>query len=104
MIGEPAAAIIAIGAFLACHWLMIAALVRHYRQNTLSPHRAAIVIASGWGCSILLFFFVNLILGGLVPMSPGLIALGLGVGALNFVIAYPLAYYLHKHTFSRMRH
>ena len=104
MVGEPAAAIIAIGAFLACHWLMIAAIVRHYRQNTLSSHRAALISATGWCCSILLFFFVNLILGGFVPMSHSLIALGLGVGALNFVIAYPLAYFFHKYIFSRMRH
>jgi len=96
------ATIAAIGSAAICQWLMIATLVRHQRQNTLSSRRFATIFAIGLSCSTLFLFFVNLILGGLVPLPAAMLGLGLGISALNFLCAYPIAYYLHKHGFGRI--
>jgi hypothetical protein len=96
--------IIAFGAAAVCQWLMITTVVRQQRKNTLSSHRFALILASGWSGSLWSLFFVNLVLGGLVPMPIALIGLGVGIGALNFLMVYPIAYYFHKHAFVHVLH
>jgi hypothetical protein len=70
----------------------------------LAHHRFALILAGGWSSSLLLLFFVNLVLGGLVPMTAALIGLGVGIGALNFLLGYPIAYFLHKLQFGHVQH
>jgi drug/metabolite transporter (DMT)-like permease len=89
----PALAVLALSA--AVLWATSFILRRGYRRGSLTPRRFAFVLATGWSLAILIVFFLSLA-DLLVETSDITLALlGIGIAALNFAVALPIAYFFY---------
>jgi hypothetical protein len=93
--------IVAIGLAGLVLWCTSWWIRRLRNRESLSPKRFASIIASGWSLALLLFFFVGLSELFMVQEQFDLVFLGLGIGVLNFILAYVLGWFMHKYIFSR---
>ena len=85
----------------ACLWLTAAILRRHYLRNTLSPSRFALTFAVGWSATLLVYFFMGLIIASQIRLNIGLVGLGIAIGLVNFLLSYQIAHYLYRKVLSR---
>ena len=94
--------ILGLGSWMICQWLIIrteAYVLRHYAL----PRRGfALISAISLSSPVLLLLSVVFIFGGLASLPLPLIVVGVGIGAVNFVMGYVIAYFLYQPVFSPM--
>lgn len=79
-----------------CLCLTLAILRSYYVRDKLTARLFAITFASGWSLTLLAYFFLGLALRQVLLANVKLIGLGVGIAVLNFLLGYPIAYYMYK--------
>jgi len=75
-----------------CWWLTVAVVRRQYLGKTLTAGRFAPTFSVGMSLTVLVMYFLGLTGASKVELDGGLIALGIGMGLVNFVVGIPVAY------------
>ena len=95
----PTVAVLALSG--ATLWITSFILRKFYRSGSLTARRFALVLASGWCIAILIEFFLGLAKLLIETRDLGLGLLGIGIVALNFALAFPIAHFFYDRVISR---
>lgn len=79
--------IIAIG-----YWIGFVLLIWTLRKRRLSTLVFAIIFSVGFSSSVMVLFFSGIIFSSGGQINSSFLKLGVGIGLINFVIAFPIVY------------